>query len=279
MANRSAIRMPLVCRASAAVVVLCLALAQHALASPQFKLVWESGFEQGFPGEWLSYDSGSRSTDGTMPQTRVSAWTIVSKASGEPIFSGNYAYRGWIVGPANASHRAYPVIHANDPHNIPDSITTPLVNSFMVWLDSDWASMGPTEWIQLATWSNNTDWLVHTMVVKDRKLCFAHTDPFTGEYIGPLPRPDFPLHRWVRMTAYIAYNGPTGFVQVWQDGIPMLRARVVKGTGTALVRAHWGLYAHPAVSSAVMYNDDIRIWTLSAPPTDFLVEPLPNQSP
>lgn len=264
--------------------LLLAAFAQHAFAAPQFRLVWQSGFEHGFPGEWHPFDDGAWSPDGTMPAGRESAWTIVPAAKGEPVFSGRHAYRGWIAGPAPASHRAYPVIHANDPDNIPDPIATPLVNSFMVWLDCDWAAMDSLQWIQLATWGNNPHWRVHTMSVRDRKLEFAHTDPFHGEYIGPTPRPDFPLRRWVRMTAYIEYRGADGLVQVWQDGVPVLRAKValvadsMGGKGSALLRAHWGLYAHPAVRGALMYNDDIRIWTLSEPLTDLVAEPLPAPS-
>ena len=262
-------------RAGGVAAFLFLVLAQHALAAPQFTLEWESGFENGFPGEWYPFDNRSWSPDGTMPTGSVSAWTIASRSSGQPVFSGDHAYRGWIVESANASHRAYPVIHTADSNNIPNPIATPLVNSFMLWLDCDWADMGSTQWIQLATWANNPDWLVHTLSVRNRKLELAHTHPFHGEYIGPVPVPEFPLHQWVRITAYINYSGATGFVQVWQDGVPMLRANVTVTTSTDLLRVHWGLYAHQAVSRALMYNDDIRIWTLNTPLTDFVSEPLP----
>ena len=254
--------------------ILAVVVAPHAHAKPQFHLVWQSGFENGFPGEWHPYRTDAWSPGGTMPADRVSAWTIASRAAGHPVYSGEHSYRGWISGRAPVNHRAYPVIHASDPANIVAPVTNPLVSSFMVWLDCDWSGMSSGEWIHLASWANNTQWRVHTMSVRNRRLEFAHTEPFGGEYIGPLPVPDFPLRRWVRMTVYIEYNGDNGFVQAWQDGVAMLRAKITI-PGNALLRAHWGMYAHPDVANAVQYNDDIRIWTLSAPLAELVTEPLP----
>lgn len=235
---------------------------------------WRSGFENGFPGEWLNYDNGSWSENGTMPNGRVSAWTIVDQASGEPIFAGQHAYKGWIAGAAAESHRAYPGIHTNLP--------TPLVNTFWVYLDADYSALSPSDWIHFGTWGNwdpESDagvWALHTMSMRDRKLEFAHTNPFLGEYVGPQPQPDFPLRQWVRFTVYVHYAGATGTVHAWQDGVPVLRAEVSQlaaNPGTNLRTAHWGMYAAPTVTAGVQYNDDVLIWTLAAPLTDFSVEP------
>lgn len=234
---------------------------------------WSSGFEQGFPGEWLDYDGGGWSPDGTMPPDRVSAWTIIDDASGEPIWSGAHAYKGWIEGAAADSHRAYPGIHTN--------LETPLVNTFWVWLEADYDVMAPGEWIHFGTWGNDDgmgsgQWALHTMSVRDRRLEFAHTDPFPGEYIGPQPQPEFPRGQWVRFTAYIHYEGTEGFVQVWQDGVPMLRASVAQlaaNPGTALRTAHWGMYASAETTQGTQYNDDVAIWSLAAPLTDLEAEP------
>jgi hypothetical protein len=256
--------------------VFSLLVAAAASAAPNYSLVWDSSYEHGFPGsEWQSYNNGSWSPSGAMPAGRVSAWTIVDSGSGEPVYDGTHASRGWIVGAASDNHRAYPGIHADDPSNIDDPIETPAVNSFMVWLDADYAAMGSTQWISLGTWANNKNWVVHTLSVRAGKLRLAHTDPFEGEYIGPLPRPDFPRGRWVRITVYIEYNGATGFTQVWQDGVPMLRGDYLGVPGTDLLRAHWGLYAHPSVNYATLYNDDNKIWSLDAPLGDLVSEPLP----
>ena len=244
------------------------------------ELVWSSGFENGFPGgEWHPWDSGSWSADGSLPSGRQSAWTIVHRDSGEPVFSGDHAYRGWIEAPASSSHRAYPGISADDPSNIEDPIPTPLVNSFMVYLDADFDALGSGEWIHLGTWGNNVDWVVHTMSVRGGMLELAHMSPFLGEYIGPLPREPFPLRRWVRITVYIEYNGATGYVHVWQDGVPIFRGDYTNHPGTHLLRAHWGMYASAGVGAGVQYNDDIRIWSLDQPLAAFDDEPLPVPEP
>jgi hypothetical protein len=258
--------------------VLRLALVMmylHGAGAHAGQLVWQSSFENGFPGgEWLDWNNGSYSSTGAMPIGHVSAWTIVNRESGEPVFSGNHAYKGWITGPADDSHRAYPVIHAD--------ISTPLVNSFMVYLDADYERMAQTDWIHLGTWGNydpgikSGTWALHTLGVRIRKIEFAHTSPFSGEYIGPAQQPDFPLRRWVRLTAYMVYEGRTGFVQVWQDGVPMLRARVsalATNAGTRLRTAHWGMYASMSLAQGVQYNDDIRICTLTKPLDDLVQEP------
>jgi hypothetical protein len=254
-----------------AVLTICL----YGVCAHADQLVWQSGFENGFPGgEWLDWNDGSYSPSGSMPTNRTSAWTIVSRQSGEPVLAGNHAYKGWITGPAHDSHRAYPGLLADIP--------TPLVNTFMVYLVTDYDQMSQSDWISLGTWGNydpatkTGKWALHTLAVRNRKLEFAHTSPFSGEYIGPRKQPDFPLRRWVRFTVYIIYQGTTGFVQVWQDGIPMLRAHVSElaaYAGTRLRSAHWGMYASHATDQGVLYNDDIRICTLSKPLSDFVSEP------
>lgn len=237
--------------------------------------VWQSGFEQGFPGkEWLDFADGSYSPKGDVPADRASAWTIVNRQSGEPVFAGDHAYKGWIEGSSSNSHRAYPVIHADIP--------TPLVNTFMVYLDADYERMSSFDWIGFGTWGNYAPdtnagrWALHTMAVRNRKLEFAHVSPFNGEYIGPAQQADFPLRRWVRLTLYLHYQCSTGLVQVWQDGVPMLRAQVSQleyHPGTRLRTAHWGMYASGTLDHGVQYNDDIRICTLREPLADFVREP------
>jgi hypothetical protein len=162
-------------------------------------------------------------------------------------------------------------------------LRTPLVNTFMVYMDADYGRMAPTDWFHLGTWGNHDPvaksggWALHTMgILGTGRTEFAHTEPFSGEYIGPKPQPAFPLRKWVRITVYIHYQGTTGFVQAWQDGTPTHRARVAKlgeFPGTRLRTAHWGMYANGATYQGVQYNDDIRICTLDAPLADLGKEP------
>ncbi len=234
--------------------------------------VWNSGFEKGFPGEFLNYDTGAWSANGSMPSGRVSAWTIIDQGSAQPVHGGSKAYKGWIVGAAADSHRAYPVLHT--------SVETPLVNTFWVYLDVDYAKLSQTDWIHFGTWGNEDggagEWALHTMSVRDKKLEFAHTAPFGGTYIGPTPQPDFPLKKWVRFTAYLHYTGSSGKVQVWQDGVAVLKADVAQlatNPGTKVTRAHWGMYASATTAQGTQYNDDITIYRLAAPLTDLVKEP------
>jgi hypothetical protein len=256
-------------RLIAGIVILTTSLAANAN-----RVAWESGFERGFPGEWLDYDGGGYSPTGAIPANRNSAWTIINRASGDPVFSGDHAYKGWISGSSNSSHRAYPVVHLNIP--------TPIVNTFMVYLDIDYERMAPSDWIHFGTWGNydpdakTGKWALHTIAVRNRKLEFAHVDPFVGKYIGTGKRSEFPLRRWVRLTLYMHYAGNTGTVQVWQDGKPMLQARVSQlesSPGTHLRTAHWGMYGSSTIDHGVQYNDDIRICTLSAPLENLIREP------
>lgn len=254
--------------------LLCLVGLFASVAANAQQIVWSSGFENGFPGEWLNYDNGSWSPTGVMPAGRVSAWTITSSENGVTPPQGSRMYKGWLTGTASDSHRAYPSLHLDAP--------TPLINTFMVYLDVDYSRMSPEQWVHFGTWGNANEWALATMSVRDRKLVFAHTNPFEGEYIGPAPRPDFPLRRWVRLTTYLNFQGSTGTIQVWQDGVPMLRAQVTalqRFPGRNLQRAHWGMYASGSLGHGVQYNDRIEICTLSAALTDLTREPTCGKTP
>ncbi|MCA9520403.1 MAG: hypothetical protein KC609_05505, partial [Myxococcales bacterium] len=224
---------------------------------------WRSGFESGFPGEWLNYDNGSFNADGVLNGSNVAGWTIVGKDDVPGVPFGEHVYKGWIVASDSASHRAYPVIHVDIP--------SPLVNRFWVWLDVDYDKLGVSDWVHFATFGNNPDWTVHTMSVRDRKLEMAHLD---WSYVGPKPQPDFPLRQWVRFSVYIHYPpAGDGTVIVWQDGVKVLVGTWSSVDGNNLMRAHWGMYAAATVSQGVQYNDEIQIWSLSAPLIDRENEP------
>jgi hypothetical protein len=227
---------------------------------------WRSGFETGFPGEeWLDYDGGAWTESGVPNPGLTEAWTIVDPGTWPHVLAGEHAYKGWILDASSdgSSHRAYPGIHVDIP--------SPLVNRFWVWLEADYDAMSDPEWIHFATWGNNPDWEVHTMSVRRRRVEMAHLD---WSYIGPEPQPDFPLGRWVRFTVYIHYPpAGDGHVHVWQDGVPVLEGHYTTRTGQNLMRAHWGMYASGSVDQGTQYNDEIQIWSLTEPLTDFTTEP------
>lgn len=236
-----------------------LAWCQDPIATPY----WRSSFETGFPGEWLDYDNGAWSPTGAAAGGRAAHWTLVDAAvapSGAK--HGSRVYKGWISGTAAESHRAYPVLHSDFP--------SPLVNSWWVYLDTDYGRFPAGGWHHFATWGNNPDWSVQTMsVLGNGRLEMAHVGNL--RIVGDNT---MPLRRWVRFTAYIAYS-PRGdnTLFVWKDGLPCLRATNVTPGGGNLMRSHWGLYASGSLPEGVQYNDDIQIWGLSAPWTDFDREP------
>ena len=224
---------------------------------------WRSSFETGFPGEWLDYDNGSYSATGAAQPGRTAHWSIID-ASGAPAppRHGSRIYKGWITGTAPESHRAYPVLHADFP--------SPLVTSWWVYLDTDYSRFPADGSHHFATWGNDPFWNVHTMAVLGTgRLEMAHVNNL--QIVGDNT---MPVRRWVRFTAYIAY-APRGdnTIFVWKDGTPCMRAvnRLV-GTGN-LMRAHWGLYTAGSLSEGMQLNDDIQIWGLSGPWTDFTREP------
>ena len=227
-------------------------------------LAWSSGFENGYPGEFLSGYANGFVASGVPSATSKQAWTIVSKTQWSNVFEGNFAYKGWVIGASTGYHRAYPVLHTNIP--------TPLVNTWRVWLDIDQTKMSSSDWIHFGTWGNNPDWNVHTMSVSKKLLHMANLA--SSSYIGPSPQSPFPTGKWVRLTVYLNYLPKgDGKVYVWQDGLLVLKGQV-NMVGQNLMRAHWGMYTNGSLAFGAQYNDAIKIWKLSSPLTDFSKEPV-----
>jgi MYXO-CTERM domain-containing protein len=228
-------------------------------AAPVATPAWYSGFEDGFPGEFLDYDNMTY-TDADVPNPgKNEAWSIVGADKFPDILAGEHVYKGWVTAAQASSHRAYPVLHTD--------IVTPAVNTFWVWLDVDWDMLAVPDWVHFGTWGKqgNNEWIVHTLSVRDRKLEVAHLQ--NVDYIGPEPQPEFPLKQWVRFTVYVHYpeDGGDGVVCTWQDGVPMIAGTWNEADGTHLTRVHWGEYAAGAVNNGVQYNDEIQLWTLDEP--------------
>jgi len=248
-------------RLSAFIGLIAFTAAPAALAQ-EAPPVWDSGFENGFPGEFLDYDDGSYTESGVPISGKAEAWTIVD--DNDPLVTwGHHAYKGWPVGPTSDTvHRCYPVVYLDVP--------SPVVNSFMAYIDADFSQVSSSDWIHLATWSNNPDWNVFTMSVRNKKIEMAHLD---WDYVGPMPQPDYPLRKWVRLTAYMEFNGASTLVEVWQDGVHILEGTFTNDPGLTLQRVHWGWYSSAAWTEGVEYNDEIQVWTLSEKLTDFTEEP------
>ena len=212
---------------------------QASAADPRAIPVWHKNFEGDYwpgavgpDGPGPHYSRSGKWVDG--PEHATTAFAI----SDEKVWQGPYAYKGWIIKPGDNSHRAYPCEHLDVPG--------PVVNSFMVWLDCDYARMGEWDWIHFATWANNPNWHVHTMsVLGTGKVEMAHVRDL--EYLGDAT---YPLRRWVRFTTYLHYKPDgDGLVFTWMDGRPIMRAWFDDDQSPSLQRAHWGMYASGAVDS------------------------------
>lgn len=230
---------------------------------------WRSGFENGFPGEWHSYNGGAWTETGIPNPGRTEAWTIVSgNECPGGAKEGTKVYKGWLLKDSSASHRAYPGIHCD--------YASPLVNSWWVYLDTDYANFPSGGWHHFGTWGNNTTWDVHTMsVLGNGKLEMAHVDS-----LKILSDVTMPLRKWVRFTVYIEY-APAGknLIFAWMDDRAIMSAKNRKPGGSNLQRAHWGLYTSGNLFEGIQYNDDIQIWGLSEPWIDFSrVPPSPYDS-
>ena len=67
------------------------------------------------------------------------------------------------------------------------------------------------------------------------------------------------MREWVEFKVYIDFSAEHGYAKAWMNGQLVSEARVEGGHGK-LEQAHFGLYAHPAVRSGVVYNDDLVIY-------------------
>ena len=80
-----------------------------------------------------------------------------------------------------------------------------------------------------------------------------------GEPAFQRTKKSFPRGKWVRITTWLDLDPEHGATAVWQDGVLMAAARVRGGDGS-LDQLHFGLYAHPALTSGIVRNDDIAIF-------------------
>ena len=219
-------------------------------------LVWRSGFEKGFPGEWHTFSDGSFLSPGRKATDRLEAWSVVDKDHFSKVLAGSRSYKGWAISGRTdgKKHRAYPVLHSN--------IRSPLVNSFWIYFETDYRLLQsqPENWISFATFSNSLQWKdLFTLSISERGI--IHMWNLDWRYVEA-PK-TFPVRRWVRLTVYIDYA--SGAVVVWQDGVRIMFGNYRKGTQMALRRAHWGLYTSPKVTSTTVYQDEVAIWKLSTP--------------
>jgi hypothetical protein len=179
---------------------------------------------------------------------------------------GTRAHVAWLTGASGSesvdgpNHRGYPTIQLQK--RAPGACRTPCLIQF--WARVAGFALDQGEWLSLATltpdasdrWSRvvtvNVGWegWLHLFHVPDQGLgdrAFQRTDKL------------FPRGRWVRITTWLDLDPEHGAAAVWQDGVLMSAARVRGGDGS-LDQLHFGLYAHPSLTSGTVRNDDIVVF-------------------
>jgi hypothetical protein len=180
---------------------------------------------------------------------------------------GQRGHVAWLTGQTGSepidgpNHRGYPTIQLRK--RPAGACVSPCLIQFWARVDG-FAALDSGEWLSLATFTSdpsdgwrrvvtvNVGWegWLHLFHVPDQGLgerSFQRTD-----------RP-FPRGRWVRITTWLNLHPDHGAAAVWQDGKPVSAARV-RGGDDSLDQLHFGLYAHPALTSGTVRNDDVVVY-------------------
>jgi hypothetical protein len=202
----------------------------------------------------------------------------------DEVRSGVRAQKAWVTGAGGPglerdgpNHRGYPTIQL---HRLGGGgFRSPTITELWVWLD---VALSDGQWFSFATFSNDAsdrwDRVVTVNLDPDGFVNVFHA-PRHDENDLTLQRTDvrFPLRTWVRLTTYLDLRAEHGAIAVWQDGVLVSAARVdpsvdpgVRSVRDALglapgqisdrlEQAHFGLYAPPEMTEALVYNDDLSI--------------------
>ena len=179
--------------------------------------------------------------------------------------SGERAHVGWLTGATGIepidgpNHRGYPTIQLQKTASGP--CPTPCLAEF--WARVDGFDIKRGEWLSLATFSpDGTDRWSRVITVNVGWEGWLHLFHVPDQNLGQraFQRTDllFPRGRWVRVTTWLDLHPDHGAAAVWQDGSLVSAARVRGGDGS-LDQMHFGLYAHPALTSGSVRNDDVSV--------------------
>jgi hypothetical protein len=237
----------------------------------QARLLWSEDFEGGDYDRWTSNSYGA---DWGGP-------CDYNERSMDQAVSGGWSNRSEITCAIDESHRGYGGLQFDGDDvveaytNTGSGIDAPfgVVNTYWSWLEVPY-SFESGRWFSFFTVNNSCDWSdqVITLGLEDpsNRLTPAHilTTGGTVEFVDGAP--GFPLGQWVRTTIYINYV--EGRMHLWQDGVEILSATFSRGD-TDMCQWHWGMYASSDNTDVVLYEDDLSLWKLEEPWTDFAVEP------
>jgi hypothetical protein len=185
---------------------------------------------------------------------------------------GARSHVAWLTGATGAepvdgpNHRGYPTIQLQRRPRGP--CVSPCLIQF--WARIEGFAIDRGEWLSLATFTSDpTDRWSRVVTVNVGWEGWLHVfhvpDQGLGERTFQRTNRPFPPNRWVRVTTWLDLDPDHGAIAVWQDGVLMSAARVRGGDDT-LDQLHFGLYAHPALTSGTVRNDDIVVYRAKRKP-------------
>ncbi|MCR9142307.1 MAG: polysaccharide lyase [bacterium] len=195
--------------------------------------------------------------------------------------TGTNSHRGYITaqGPdcgafANCNHRGYPTVQLHKTAQ--GGFRTPVLVEFYSYLDM---SVPDQRWFSFATFtSDSSDNWARTVLVNLGNLNTGTTNYMHLFHVPTQSRGDwsyqtsdaqsplaYPSNQWVKVSVCLDFDSTSGNARVFQDGT-LVSSAAVQGTCGVLEQAHFGLYAHPGLSSGSVYNDDLSITEVAACP-------------
>ncbi len=195
--------------------------------------------------------------------------------------TGSFSHRGYIYGEvggcapgANCNHRGYPTIQLHK--STQGGFRTPVLVEFYSYLNM---TLPDQRWFSFATFSaDSSDLWSRTVLVNLGNLNTGTTNYThlmhvpnqsqsdwtyqTSDSVNPLA---YPMSQWVKMSVCLDFDPQNGSARVQQDGT-LVSSAPVRGACGVLEQAHFGLYAHPGLSSGEIFNDDLTITEVAACP-------------
>jgi hypothetical protein len=234
--------------------------------------LWFDDFETGDYSRWTGRNYNE---SGVGPQCRGSGF------SQDRAVSPSHSHKSEITCALPDNHRGYGGVQFAGDNPLPEftnsgtGIDAPngLVNTFHTWLDAP-LPFGNGRWLSLMTANGTCNWNDRVVGVglEDTGMLLTPSQIWStgGRIDFANNAPAFPLRTWVRTTIYVNYY--TGVMHVWQNGASVAHVNFQRPLRT-ICQWHWGSYAAPEIAALTLYEDDISLWKLNDPWTDFTVEP------
>lgn len=155
------------------------------------------------------------------------------------------------------NHRLYPPWHG--------TLQTPLVASFLFFLDVNYAQLPSGEWISLLTlddtnWSTTKAW---SILAGGTPYWWGNGATWDG---GDHSSDVVQTKVWHRATFYAEFNTSSdSYFDMWLDGTKVSEVVVTNNLSSAnVIRMHAGLYTSTGVTKATYMMKDLIIWRLAS---------------